>query len=44
MAGYIPATSGTSEESEHRADQQQLSLSEEELHLLDKLYLEIVPL
>ena len=44
MAGYISATSGSSEESEHHADQQQLSLSEEELHLLDELYLEIVPL
>lgn len=44
MAGYISATSGSSEESEHHADQEQLSLSEEELHLLDELYLEIVPL
>ena len=41
MAGYIPATASTLEESEHHADQQQLSLSEEEL---DELYLEIVQL
>lgn len=43
MAGYIPATSVASEEEQH-ADQQQQSLSKEEFHLLDQLYLKLVPM